>query len=293
MVWFKADDRLASSRKVLSIPRPLRAGAIGLWTLAGTWAAGEQTDGNVPSYMVEELGGSAELADALVAAGLWHETDDGFVFHDWAEYQPTRAFAEERRSKTAERVRNWRAKKDSEQPERESDEDVTRYTDVSNDDVTLPPYPTRTRTKERERTTSSLASGVADATPRPDVEEILDYLDEALRANGSKPPGRTRRNRDAARLLLDRDEHTVDQVKRAIDFATRDEFWRSNVLSMSKLREKYDQLRLAAQRSPRASPGQPQSALATGTQRAMQAAQIGRELQAQHDAQHTPREISA
>lgn len=83
---------------------------------------------------------------------------------------------------------------------------------------------------------------------RPDVMEVLDYLDDAVAANGSKLPSRNKSNRDAARLLLDRDGRSVDQVKAAIDYATGDEFWRANILSMSKLRAKYDTLRLQAQR---------------------------------------------
>lgn len=89
---------------------------------------------------------------------------------------------------------------------------------------------------------------VADATLRDDVREILEHLDAALKRNEVKKPARTKKNTDAARLLLDRDHRTVDQVKKAIDWATADPFWRSNILSMAKLREKYDQLRMQAQR---------------------------------------------
>ena len=95
------------------------------------------------------------------------------------------------------------------------------------------------------------SSEVAVAPVRPDVERVLDYLDEALTANGSPKPSRTKKNHDAARLLIDKDHHTVEAIERAIDFATNDEFWRTNILSMSKLRDKYEQLRLAAQRTPR------------------------------------------
>ena len=48
--------------------------------------------------------------------------------------------------------------------------------------------------------------------------------------------------------MLDRDGRTEQQIHAAIDWCQADEFWRSNVLSMPKLREKYDQLRLQAQR---------------------------------------------
>lgn len=92
------------------------------------------------------------------------------------------------------------------------------------------------------------SSKTADAALRPDVEEILNYLDEALKKNDVKLPGRNKTNTDAARLLIDKDERSVEQIKKAINFATTDSFWRANILSMTKLREKYDQVRLSAQR---------------------------------------------
>jgi len=104
-----------------------------------------------------------------------------------------------------------------------------------------------------ENPVSSAAADAATDPARPDVEKILDHLDDRIRANGAKVPTRTKRNTDAARLLLDVDGHTVDQILKAIDFATRDEFWRTNVLSMSTLRKQYDKLRLAAQRTGRPS----------------------------------------
>lgn len=97
---------------------------------------------------------------------------------------------------------------------------------------------------------SNFTSRIADATPqRDDVEELLDYLDEAITANGSKKPSRSKRNRDAMRLMLDRDGYSADQIRAAIDWAQNDDFWRANILSAHKLRAKYDQLRLQAQRS--------------------------------------------
>jgi hypothetical protein len=90
---------------------------------------------------------------------------------------------------------------------------------------------------------------------RPDVEKVCRHLADRIADNGSKRPAITPRWRMAARLLLDDDGRTVEQVIKAIDWSQADGFWRSNVLSMPKLREKYDQLRLAAQRpNGRASP---------------------------------------
>lgn len=86
---------------------------------------------------------------------------------------------------------------------------------------------------------------------RADVESLCTYLADKIEANGSKRPTVTTRWRDACRLLLDKDGRTVDQVRAAIDWSQADEFWRANVLSMPTLREKYDQLRLAAARGTR------------------------------------------
>jgi len=84
---------------------------------------------------------------------------------------------------------------------------------------------------------------------RPDVELVCRHLADRIEENGSKRPTVTKSWQDAARRLIDRDGRTVEQITRAIDWCQTDEFWRSNVLSMPKLREKYDQLRLAAQRN--------------------------------------------
>jgi hypothetical protein len=113
MPWFKVDDGLHSSRKVLSIPRSMRLQAVGLWTLAGSWCAKELTDGHFPDYMVEEWGGSPELVEALVKSGLWESQSQGFDFHNWGEYQPTKEEVEGARTAEAERKRKWRESRKS------------------------------------------------------------------------------------------------------------------------------------------------------------------------------------
>jgi hypothetical protein len=105
MAWFKVDDGFFSSRKVTSIPRSRRWSAVGLWTIVGTWCAKELTDGHVPRYQFDELGGNLRDAEALVASGLWIITNDGWQFHDWSEYQPTREEVLKAREKDAERQR--------------------------------------------------------------------------------------------------------------------------------------------------------------------------------------------
>ncbi|PRI11907.1 hypothetical protein B4915_02185 [Leucobacter massiliensis] len=115
-----------------------------------------------------------------------------------------------------------------------------------------PPLVALERSGEERKGEEGNTSEVADAT-RPDVERLLDLLDEELQKNGVKRlPKRNKANRDAMRLLLDRDGRSEEQVANAIRWAQSNEFWRSNILSASKLREKYETLRAQAARGRRA-----------------------------------------
>ena len=50
------------------------------------------------------------------------------------------------------------------------------------------------------------------------------------------------------RLMRERDERTVDQIQWLIEWSQKDNFWAANILSTSKLREKFDQLVSQAKR---------------------------------------------
>lgn len=107
MSWAKVDDMLAMHPKVM------RAGneALGLWVRSLSWSVAHLTDGAVPHDLVAMLGARQETADRLVSAGLWHETFDGYEFHDWAEYQFTRERVVNQRETNRARLANWRDQK--------------------------------------------------------------------------------------------------------------------------------------------------------------------------------------
>lgn len=123
------------------------------------------------------------------------------------------------------------------------------------------PEPSENHQHPSEEPSMSDAQKTRRRTSRPppvrsDVDRICRHLADRIEANGSKRPTITRAWLDAGRRLIDLDHRTVDQVIKAIDWCQGDDFWRPNVMSMPKLRQKYDQLRLAAQRNggARASP---------------------------------------
>lgn len=117
---------------------------------------------------------------------------------------------------------------------------------------TIPPRAGVAGSREKGAEEKGAGSRVA-AEPRDDVERICQHLADRIAGNGSRRPTITAAWRDSARLLLDRDQRTEAQVHTAIDWCQDDTFWRGNVLSLPKLRDKYDQLRLQAQRGPGAS----------------------------------------
>jgi hypothetical protein len=135
------------------------------------------------------------------------------------------------------------------------------------------PLPGKERKGKEEEgkgsTSTSERASRADADPEPtpdplestrlDVENVCRYLADAIEANGSKRPSITKKWRQEARYLIDRDGRTVEQIKAAIDWCQASTFWRSNVMSMPTLRRQYDRLRLAAMEDrSRASPARHQ-----------------------------------
>jgi hypothetical protein len=81
---------------------------------------------------------------------------------------------------------------------------------------------------------------------RPDVIRLCDHLASRIASNGAKRPNVGKSWIKDARLLLDADSRSEDEAHALIDWCQDSTFWRSNILSMSKFREKYDQLRLQA-----------------------------------------------
>lgn len=105
--WFKVDDGFHGHPKVVG----LSPSAVGVWLLTGTWSAQYLTDGAVPRGIMTRLGGTDADAHELITAGLWDAADDGFQFHEWAEYQPTKTEVEAERAAARDRMRERRRNK--------------------------------------------------------------------------------------------------------------------------------------------------------------------------------------
>jgi hypothetical protein len=268
-MWMKVDDQLHAHRKMRAVTRthPSKRRDIapmGLWVAAGSWSAQNATDGWVPEDELDRWDEDWKtLVARLIKAGWWwpveRDGEAGYGFNDWLDYNPE-SEAASRSGSFGNHVR-WHANKGVVNPEcehcpKEPDSDPFDHPESGGDiggrsggesgsesrTVALP-GPTRPLP---DPIPTPVVSAIAER--RDDVERLCEHLAERIEANGASKPTITGRWRDAARLMLDRDGRTETDVFAAIDWCQADEFWRANILSMPKLREKYDQLRLQAQR---------------------------------------------
>ena len=87
---------------------------------------------------------------------------------------------------------------------------------------------------------------------RPDVEAVCDHMAESVAARTGRRPRITKRWRDAARLMIDRDQRPTDQIHASIEWVAQSDFWAANILGLPKLREKWDTIYLQARREKHA-----------------------------------------
>lgn len=112
---FNVDLGFYDSQEVLSIPRKIRAAAVGVWTLAGCYSASKLTDGLVYDEKLRELGCTPAIRAALMSTKpepLWVAADDhpgAIQFTRWAKWQRTNAEVKAYREADAERKRRARA----------------------------------------------------------------------------------------------------------------------------------------------------------------------------------------
>ena len=214
---------------------------IDLWC----WCSRTLSDGVIPEAVWLKRTGTAKVRKELLAS-LVDVVDGEYVMHDYLAHQRSRAQVEELKAKRAEAGRKGGRARAANQASGEASAQASATANGKHSGSKIQP-PTTTDT-DNSGTTFLRTS---DEPRRDDVERVCEHLADAIEANGSKRPHISEKWRTEARRLIDLDGRTPDQIVRAIDWCQADTFWRGNVMSMPKLREKYDQLRLAAEREQR------------------------------------------
>lgn len=132
MPWVRFDDQYTIHRKVRGLSDP----AFRLHAEAIFWCARNLTDGFVPAADLPDLATARrplKFVPELVSRGNWHEAasvcdskkcpahpdhrsdggSEGWLIHDYFEYQPTKTKVLAEREKNAERQAKWRARQQS------------------------------------------------------------------------------------------------------------------------------------------------------------------------------------
>jgi hypothetical protein len=224
VTWFKVDDSFYDHPKVFDAPDC----AMALWTRAGCWAARNLTDGFVPSGMPARLCDDPDTAvKELVRRKLWLRVKDGYRFHDWVRYQPTRESVHHERDAATERKRKERERRKLEKEQVKppsvtdmSHRDTPVIPPVTHGGVTAPrPDPTRPEVLaeplfedpppeggEKTPTQKRKQSAEAEA-PEPSAKEVVAaYIDGARTKRRTVPGEVVKQVGAAAKRLLEKDK---------------------------------------------------------------------------------------
>lgn len=182
MAWAKFDDRWDDHRKIKLAWHRSRA-AVAIHAMAITYSARHETDGFIDEvWLLERMpdqGERDEAVKALVEVGLFNEAEQGYWVNDFLEYNPSRADAEERRRKDAERKARGRTSGRRSGQESESAGNPSGLHADSHDHVrgaSARPDPTR---PDPTPTTDAADARERDAIEEwPEVEQALRQVPE-------------------------------------------------------------------------------------------------------------------
>jgi len=234
--YIKVHDGMPDHPKVEALSDAAFRLLVTLWC----WCGRHLTDGRIPEGIWSRRG-SAKARDELLTAGLVEANGTGFYMHDYLEHQ-----------RSAEQVAELKAKRRAagsmggKAKARAVASAIASAKQTPKQTASKPLAETDTDTDLREGSNDPSSSG---SLTRPDVERLCEHLLRRLVENDVKVPDKIgKRWRDAARLLMDRDGRSEQQIHAAIDWSQTDPFWRANIHSMPTLRDQYDKLRQAAER---------------------------------------------
>lgn len=88
--------------------------------------------------------------------------------------------------------------------------------------------------------------GYEPTSGEENARTLCEELRSSIISRGCRPPNISREWMNSARLLVDRDGVTPDEVSAAIKWVDKHPFWSTNILSMPTLRKQFDRLRLQA-----------------------------------------------
>ncbi len=255
MTWIRLDDAMLDNAKIAAVG-PL---GFALHVAAIIYCARNLTDGFIPYGHARRLlamswtedqtahpdkgpliwtagigsgmhGVEGQMAidhviEILQDAELWQSAPHGYIVHDYLEYNPSKATVLAAR---AEREESGR--KGGQASALARAQAAAQANNQAKPQAKSNPVPVPVPSVSSNELTSS------------DASDLCQKLEASLHAWGAK--GHTTEAwTTAADRLLRLDKRPLDEVIRVLEWATKSEFWRPNIMSMATFREKYDTLR--------------------------------------------------
>jgi len=114
-MWSRLDDQLIDHKKIFRAGELLGkngpAIALGFYAVGLMWSNKHLTDGHLPIAVVKgfpHVEKPLAVAEALTTAGLLEKNGDGFLIHDFKDFNPEGATVRARRRRDLQRKRRER-----------------------------------------------------------------------------------------------------------------------------------------------------------------------------------------
>gem|GEM_PF-2283738 len=131
-------------------------------------------------------------------------------------------------------------------------------TEKTNDNYEFSPEKTMGKTRQRKGNMKGKENEKEIENKKSDVEKVFSddvlflnhLLISKIKENNpqAKQPSNVNQWNDAIRLMIESDGYTREQIEKMIQYSQSDDFWKSNILSAKKLREKAGTLVLQMER---------------------------------------------
>jgi hypothetical protein len=237
--WCKVASNLDSHPKIRKAGRNGRE--VFLFALRRNAEPGNPIPGQIgadeldPDYLSDMLLVTRDEAvtgvTAAVTAGLLRKTDAGYLIVGFDQSWGRTG------SSGRERTAKWRESKKAEKS----------VTDVTSRDVTESHGDARDAGEERRGEEDPPLPLLHPADKALATQLVLKVIanhpgNKLTKLTPAKKTETIVKWANHVRLMREVDKHTADEIKAVIDWCQSDPFWRKNVLSTEKLREKWDQL---------------------------------------------------
>jgi len=196
MPWIKLDDEFAEHPKVEALGNE----AFRLHLMALCYCGKHLTDGRIPRGWATRRA-SADVLAELEHGGLWQPADDGWVIHDYLDYNPTREQAldlKEKRSTAGRKGGRSRGKTES-QPPPEATHQASAQANASADaeqreskTATPSPFPVPVPESPDPQERETSGARAAREAPPPDPESLSlsnGHSDPGPEPDRWRPPG--------------------------------------------------------------------------------------------------------